>query len=85
MEKLERLRELSREELAQKISEHQEEIFNLRLTRTTKDLDNPIRLRSLRREIAKIKTLLREDDLGTRKLAEPRTLGDKAPEKNKSR
>ena len=81
MEKLERLRELSREELAQKISEHKEEIFNLRLTRTTKDLDNPIRLRSLRREIAKIKTLLQEDELGTRKLAEPRTLGEKASEK----
>jgi len=81
MEKLERLRELSREELAQKISEHKEEIFNLRLTRTTKDLDNPIRLRSLRREIAKIKTLLQEDELGTRKLAVPRTLGEKAPEK----
>lgn len=81
MEKLERLRELSREELAQKIGEHKEEIFNLRLTRTTKDLDNPIRLRDLRRGIAKIKTLLREDQLGVRKLAEPRSIGEKAPEK----
>ncbi len=81
MEKLERLRELSREELMQKITQQKEEIFNLLLTRSTKDLDNPIRLRGLRREIAKIKTLLREDELGVRKLAEPRSIGEKAPEK----
>ena len=71
MEKLERLRELSREELMQKIGEHKEEIFNLRLSRSSKELDNPIRLRALRRQLARIKTILREDGLGVSKLELP--------------
>lgn len=77
MEKLERLRELTRAELRQKISEHKEEIFNLRLSRTTKELDNPIRLRTLRKEIARIETVLREDELAIRRLVEERTLAGK--------
>ncbi len=81
MEKLERLRELSREELMQKIAEHKEEIFNLRLSRSSKELDNPIRLRALRRQLARIKTILREDGLGVSKLAEPRSITEKTGEK----
>ena len=70
MERIERLRELSREELEQKITDHKEEIFNLRLSRNTKELDNPVRLRTLRREMARIKTILKEDERGVRKLSE---------------
>ena len=81
MEKMERLRELSREELEQKIIDHKEEIFNLRLSRNTKELDNPIRLRSLRREMARIKTVLKEDETGVRKLAEAPSLPDRKSEK----
>jgi len=81
MEKLERLREFSREELEQKIADHKEEIFNLRLSRNTKELDNPILLRMLRREMARIKTILNEDKQGTRKLAEARSITEKAVEK----
>ena len=84
MEKLERLRELTREELQQKIAEHKEELFNLRLSRATKDLDNPIRLRTLRREISKIKTVLREDELKIHQLAEERSpIGVPPAEKEK--
>ena len=81
MEKMERLRELSREELEQKIIDHKEEIFNLRLSRNTKELDNPIRLRSLRREMARIKTVLKEDETGVCKLAEAPSLPDRKSEK----
>lgn len=81
MEKLERLREFSREELEQKIADHKEEIFNLRLSRNTKELDNPIRLRMLRREMARIKTILNEDKQGIRKLAEARSITEKTVEK----
>ena len=81
MEELERLRELSREELMQKLAEHKEEIFNLRLSRTSKELDNPIRLRALRRQLARIKTVLREDGLELRRLAEPRSITEKTGEK----
>jgi large subunit ribosomal protein L29 len=84
MEKLERLRDLTREELLQKITENKGELFNLRISRSTKDLDNPIRLRALRREIAKIKTLLREDELKIRGLAEEQSpIGSRPPEKEK--
>jgi len=81
MEKLERLREFSREELAQKIADHKEEVFNLRLSRNSKELDNPLRLRSLRRAIARIQTILREDERGARRLTEPPTLSGKTAEK----
>jgi large subunit ribosomal protein L29 len=81
MAKLERLRELSREELEQKIADHKEEVFNLRLSRNTKELDNPIRLRELRREMARIKTILSEDILGVRKLAEAPSPPEKKSEK----
>ena len=84
MEKLERLRELSREELEQKITQHKEEMFNLRLSRTTKDLDNPIRLRDLRREVARIQTILREDKLAIRKLAEAPSPAAESGEKKNS-
>jgi large subunit ribosomal protein L29 len=57
------LRELTKEELVQKRLEIEEELFNLRLQKKLKELDNPLRLRTLRREIARIKTLLREDQL----------------------
>lgn len=81
MEKLERLRELSREELEEKIAGHKEEVFNLRLSRGTKELDNPIRLRELRREMARIKTILREDETGVRKLSEAPSLEKKSEKK----
>jgi len=77
MEKLERLRELSREELMQKLAEHKEEVFNLRLSRSSKELDNPVRLRTLRRQMARIKTVLREDERGLRRLAEPASITEK--------
>ncbi len=81
MEKLERLRELSREELEEKIAGHKEEVFNLRLSRNTKELDNPVRLRSLRREMARIKTILREDETGVRRLSEAPSLEKKSEKK----
>ncbi|MCI0404851.1 MAG: 50S ribosomal protein L29 [candidate division Zixibacteria bacterium] len=81
MEKLERLRELSREELEQKIADHKEEVFNLRLSRNTKELDNPLRLRSLRREMARIKTILNEDKRSVRKLTEAPLLPQSKSEK----
>jgi large subunit ribosomal protein L29 len=65
------LREKTREELMDMLNGLHRELFNLRLRRGTQELPNPLRLRVLRREIAHIKTILREDEMGIRKLLEP--------------
>ena len=54
------LRELSIEELQQKLTEAREEQFRLRFRSATEAIDNPMRFRSVRREIARLLTLLRE-------------------------
>ncbi|TET96202.1 MAG: 50S ribosomal protein L29 [Candidatus Zixiibacteriota bacterium] len=70
--KVQTLREMTREELVQKRTELLEEQFNLRMRKSLKSLDNPLRLRQIRREIAKIMTILNEDKIGIRKLADTR-------------
>jgi len=68
--KKEQLRELTRDELLQRRSEAEQEMFNLRLQKGTKELDNPLKLRVLRRDISRINTILREDELRIRQLAQ---------------
>ncbi|RVW04393.1 MULTISPECIES: 50S ribosomal protein L29 [Rhodococcus] len=58
------LRELNDEELVTKLRESKEELFNLRFQMATGQLDNNRRLRTVRREIARIYTVLRERELG---------------------
>ncbi len=54
------LREQSDEDLEQKLAELQEERFRLRFRSATEAIENPVRFRTLRREIARVKTLLHE-------------------------
>ena len=54
------IRELSVEEARQKEREIAEEIFRLRMRKSTGQLDNPMRLRLLRKDLARIKTIQRE-------------------------
>lgn len=58
------LRELPTEQLEGKLAELREERFRLRFRTATEAIDNPIRLRTLRREIARILTLLQERQAG---------------------
>ncbi|GAY13571.1 50S ribosomal protein L29 [Mycobacterium sp. shizuoka-1] len=58
------LRELTDEELTDKLRESKEELFNLRFQMATGQLDNNRRLRTVRQEIARIYTVLRERELG---------------------
>ncbi|ANW63509.1 MULTISPECIES: 50S ribosomal protein L29 [Mycolicibacterium] len=58
------LRELTEEELTDRLRESKEELFNLRFQMATGQLDNNRRLRTVRREIARIYTVLRERELG---------------------
>lgn len=68
--KKEQMRELTKEELLQRRTEMEQEMLNLRLQKASKELDNPLRLRVLRRDIARINTILREDELKIRPLAQ---------------
>ena len=58
------LRELTNEELVLRVREAKEELFNLRFQMATGQLDNNRRLRTVRHEIARIYTILRERELG---------------------
>ncbi len=65
------LKDLTKEELLQQKEELEEELFNLNMQKSAKELDNPLKLRVIRRDIARINTLLREEELGKRRLATP--------------
>jgi large subunit ribosomal protein L29 len=54
------LRELGDDELRGRLEELTKERFNLRFRSATESIENPIRFRALRRDIARIKTVLRE-------------------------
>ncbi len=58
--KMEELRKLSTEELNTKIKESKEELFNLRFQQATGNLEKPARLRELRKQVARMKTIIRE-------------------------
>lgn len=57
------LRELTIDELNNKLDELRRELFNLRFQQTTHQLKNPTRIRVVRREIARILTILREKEI----------------------
>jgi large subunit ribosomal protein L29 len=58
------LRELTDSELAERLRESKEELFNLRFQMATGQLNNNRRLRTVRQEIARVYTVLRERELG---------------------
>ncbi|MCX8563497.1 50S ribosomal protein L29 [Mycolicibacterium mucogenicum] len=58
------LRELTEEELTTRLRESKEELFNLRFQMATGQLSNNRRLRTVRQEIARVYTILRERELG---------------------
>jgi|HubBroStandDraft_5_1064220.scaffolds.fasta_scaffold1596936_2 large subunit ribosomal protein L29 len=55
------IRELSPDEMQARISELEEERFRLRFRGATEALDDPLRLRVIRRDIARLKTVLHEE------------------------
>jgi len=57
------IRELSKEDLEKKIKDLKEELFNLRFQHAINQLDNPIRLKHVRKDIARSLTILREREL----------------------
>jgi large subunit ribosomal protein L29 len=57
------LRELPDDELLQRFAEGKEELFNLRFQNVTGQLDNPRRLQQVKREIARVLTVMREREI----------------------
>jgi large subunit ribosomal protein L29 len=54
------IRELSPDEAKARLEELMKERFNLRFRSATESIDNPMRFRSIRRDIARLQTILRE-------------------------
>jgi len=61
------LRELSDEELAKKLDDSKDELFKLRFQLATNQLDNPMKIKEARRNIARLKTIMRERELGLKR------------------
>ena len=62
--KIQDIRDLSTQELEDKIKDLKEELFNLRFQNATNQLDNPMRIASVKKDIANVKTVLKEKELG---------------------
>ncbi len=54
------IRKMSTSELENKVIELKKDLFNLRLQHATNQLDNPIRIAEVKKDIARVKTILRE-------------------------
>lgn len=65
--KAKELRELTTEELNKKLDEGKDELFKLRFQLATGQLDNPSKLKQVRHKLARVKTVIRERELGIRR------------------
>ena len=63
----EEIRELSADELKTRVAQLEEERFRLRFRSATEQLENPLRLRTIRKDIARLKTVLTERERGDKK------------------
>ena len=57
------LRQLTYRELEEKLAEAKEELFNLRFQLVTNQLDNTARITQVRRDVARVKTVMREQEI----------------------
>ncbi len=62
--KINEIRDLSAQEIVDKIQDLKEELFNLRFQNAMNQLDNPMRIVAVKKDIAKLKTVLKEQELG---------------------
>ena len=60
MMKAKEIRNLSTDELNKKLEELKKDLFMLRMQHATNQLDNPLRLNAVKKDIARIKTIIRE-------------------------
>lgn len=62
--KAKEIRQMSETELQSQLTELKTELFNLRFQLATGQLDNPLRINTVRKDIARVKTIVRERELG---------------------
>ena len=60
---LKKMRDLTEVELNTELSKMKKELFNLRFQHATGQLENPVQMRELRKDIARVKTIIREKEL----------------------
>ena len=65
--KIAEIRKLTTEDLNKKLEENKKELFNLKFSASTGNLEKPHRIKELRHEVAKIKTVIRERELSESK------------------
>ncbi|SKC35269.1 50S ribosomal protein L29 [Maledivibacter halophilus] len=61
--KASKLRDMTSQELSQKLNDLKAELFNLRFQLATGQLENPMTIRSVKKDIARVKTIIREREL----------------------
>jgi large subunit ribosomal protein L29 len=61
--KLDKIRELTDAELIDELKKQKNELFNLRFQHVTGQLENPIKIRDVKKDIARIKTVIRENEI----------------------
>ncbi|MBE7023081.1 MAG: 50S ribosomal protein L29 [Ruminococcaceae bacterium] len=62
--KINEIRDLSAQEINDKIQDLKKELFNLRFQDAMNQLDNPMRIVAVKKDIARLKTVLKEQELG---------------------
>ncbi len=62
--KIKEIRDLNIEQLKQQLISKEEELFNLKIQLSTKQLENPMKIREARRQVARLKTILRVKEKG---------------------
>ena len=62
------IRDLNKDELEKKVKDLKEELFNLRFQHAINQLDNPMRLKSVKKDIARTMTILKEIELKAQKV-----------------
>ncbi len=60
---LNKIREMTDVELSAELSKMKQELFNLRFQHVTGQLENPVRMREVKKDIARVKTIIREKEL----------------------
>lgn len=60
------VRKMSAKELESKLMDLKKDLFQLRLQHATNQLDNPVRIAQVKRDIARVKTIIRQQELASR-------------------
>ena len=68
--KINKIREMSSPDLEKELNELKSELFKLRFSLATNGLDNPMKIKEVRKDIAKVKTILREREIAETKQEE---------------